>query len=541
MLATLPILVPLLAAALVLALPWKRGPRVVLVGTALGLPILAAALMHEVDQAGTIVVHVGGWSAPFGIALVADRFSAIMVMLAAIVGAATILFSAGEPSDPGADRARSMLKLALLAAASGAFLAGDLFNLYVWFELLLISSFGLAIIEGRRPQLGGGIVYVVLSLLSSTLFLVGAGLCYGAVGTLNMADLAVRLDALDDPRQATALAAPILVAFAIKAAVFPFVAWLPASYPPLSGAIGALFAGLLTKVGVYAMIRMGLLSFAQEPQILGWAILVAAGLTMSLGVLAAVAQTEIRRILSYHIASQIGYMLMGLGLALVLVGREGRSVDARELATLALGGAILYIMHHIVVKTNLFLVAGLIEQRRGTTELKSLGGLARTDPAIATLFLISALSLAGIPILSGFWAKLVLVRAGLGSGAWTITAVALATSLLTLFSMMKIWTEAFWREPTDGGAEALSGDGKASPPKVQAQDRLRGQPEGRGWACMLAASWALALTALAIGLGVGPAWSLARSAAEQILDRDAVIRASLPPGRTAVEPGTLKR
>jgi len=525
MLAALPILVPLFAAALVLALPWQRGPRVLLLATALGLPILAAALMHRVNECGTIVIHIGGWSAPFGIALVADRLSAIMVMLAAIVGAATILFSAGEPSDPRADRARCMLKLALLAAASGAFLAGDLFNLYVWFELLLISSFGLAVIEGRRPQLAGGIVYVVLSLLSSTLFLVGAGLCYGAVGTLNMADLALRLDALQDPRQATALAAPILIAFAIKAAVFPFVAWLPAAYPPLSGAIGALFAGLLTKVGVYAMIRMGVLSFAQEPQIIGWAILIAAGLTMALGVLAAVAQVEIRRILSYHIASQIGYMLMGLGLALALIGRGGGGADGGELATLALGGAILYIMHHIVVKTNLFLVAGLIEQRRGTTELKALGGLARTDPMVAALFLISSLSLAGIPILSGFWAKLVLVRAGLGAGAWVITAVALATSLLTLFSMMKIWIEAFWREPTASAAAALSGDGSAS--AIGAR--------GGGWACMIAASSALALLALSIGLGAAPAWSLARSAAAQILDREAAIRAVLPPDRSPPE------
>lgn len=524
MLATLPILLPLLGAALALALPRERSPRRVLLVTALLMPLLAIALLREIALGGPIVVHVGGWSAPFGIALVADRFAAIMVLLAATVGAGTVLYSAGEPADARIDRAKATLVLALLAAANGAFLAGDLFNLYVWFELMLVSSFGLAIVEGRRAQLAGGIVYVVLSLLSSTLFLVGAGLCYGAVGTLNLADLGSRLDAIGNPRLATALAAPLLIAFAIKAAVVPFVAWLPAAYPPLSTAIGALFAGLLTKVGVYAMIRTGTLSFTQEPSIIGGAILIASGFTMALGVLAAVAQGEIRRILSFHIASQIGYMLMGLGLALLLIGRaDGHAtpeMDAihLELATLALGGAILYILHHIIVKTNLFLVAGLIERRRGTTDLKSLGGLAQSDPFIAAIFLVTALSLAGIPILSGFWAKLVLVRAGLGAGAWAITAIALATSLLTLFSMMKIWTEAFWREP--------------------AEDAPAQRERGAGWTVMIVASTGLAAIALAIGIGARPAWALARSAAEELLDRSSAIERVLgttPPPRAVTE------
>lgn len=515
MIASLPILVPLFGAALVLAVPGAATARLISLLVALSLPLIAGVLMHQVNEHGTLVIHVGGWAAPYGIALVADRFSAIMVMLAALVGAATILFATGEAPNPRIDRARSMLKLALLAAASGAFLAGDLFNLYVWFELLLVSSFGLAVIEGRRPQLAGGIVYVVLSLLSSTLFLVGAGLCYGAVGTLNMADLGLRLDALGDPPKATALAAPLLIAFAVKAAVVPFVAWLPAAYPPLSGAIGALFAGLLTKVGVYAMVRTATLTFTQEPTVIGWAILIAAGLTMGLGVLAAVAQVEIRRILSYHIASQIGYMLMGLGLALVILGRRGGVGVQDELATLSLGGAVFYILHHIIVKTNLFLVAGLIERRRGTTELKALGGLARTDPAISALFLISSLSLAGIPILSGFWAKLVLVRAGLGAEVWIITAIALATSLLTLFSMMKIWIEAFWREPEPGTV-------------------VEREP-GRGWPLMITASSTLAAVALMVGLGASPAWWLSRGAAEQMLDRSKAIGIVLPPQAAPVE------
>ncbi|HMN96724.1 MAG TPA: proton-conducting transporter membrane subunit [Phycisphaerales bacterium] len=497
----LPILVPLLAAALALALPGDRAPRLVLLATALFLPLVALLVMVRVHESGAIVVHVGGWAAPFGIAIVADRFASIMVMLAAIVGAATVLFSSGEAPDPRTDRARSTLILALLAAAAGAFLAGDLFNLYVWFELLLVSSFGLAVLEGRGNQLAGGIVYVVLSLLSSTLFLVGAGLCYGAVGTLNLADLGVRLAELGNPRLATVLASPLLIAFAIKAAVVPFVAWLPAAYPPLSSAIGALFAGLLTKVGVYAIIRTSTIAFVQEPEVIGFAILTAAGATMALGVLAAVSQAEIRRILSFHIASQIGYMLMGTGLALVIVATTPSESVRAELATIALGGAILYILHHIIVKTNLFLVAGLIERRRGTTELKALGGLAQSDPAIAAIFLISALSLAGLPVFSGFWAKLVLVRAGLDAGAWIVTGIALATGLLTLLSMMKIWVEAFWREPV-----------AAAPPPRE---------PGPGWRPMLAASGALAAIALAIGLGARPAWWLARGAAEDMLARDA--------------------
>jgi multicomponent Na+:H+ antiporter subunit D len=283
-----------------------------------------------------------------------------------------------------------------------------------------------------------------------------------------------------------------LIAFGIKAGIFPLFFWLPASYHTPPVAISALFAGLLTKVGVYALIRVFTLLFVQDVGYTHSLILTVAGLTMVTGVLGAVAQDEFRRILSFHIVSQIGYMLLGLGL----------------LTPLALAGSIFYIIHHIIVKTNLFLLSGVAHQLRGTYELTRLGGLSRDHPAVASLFLVSALSLAGMPPLSGFFAKLALVQAGLEREQYAIVATALGVGLLTLFSMTKIWAEAFWKEPPEP-------TGATSPGR-----------SARSWA-LLAPAVALAALTVAIGLAAGPVLTLSMRAAEQLLDPAGYIQAVL--------------
>ena len=514
MLVTLPILLPLLAAVLCL-LSWRhvRLQMTLAVGTMLAHVVVAILLFSEVRSAGIQHVNVGGWEAPIGITLVADLFACVMILLTSIVGLATVLYSCAATDQARAGFGHYPLTLTLLGAVSGAFLTGDLFNLYVWFELLLLSSFVLLTLGGQRPQLEGAIKYVTLNLVSSVLFLAAVGLVYGMTGTLNMADLAVRLDALDNPREATMLAVPLLAAFGIKAAVFPFFFWLPASYHTPPPVVSALFAGLLTKVGVYAIIRSLTLLFDQEWGLLGTAVLVVAGLTMVSGVLGAIAQNDMRRILSFHIVSQIGYMLMGLGIAMVAFSRGGAADAAgTSAAVIALSGAVFYILHHIIVKTNLFLISGVVLWRRGTSELGRLGGLISTQPFLTGLFVVSAFSLAGIPVLSGFWAKLALVRGGLQANAYVIVTVSLIVSLLTLFSMLKIWSRAFWGTVPDSDDEPGTHASQSS--------RRRG-----GFMTLPIA--ALASLTILIGLGASPVYDLVSETAAQLLDSRAYVDAVL--------------
>jgi multicomponent Na+:H+ antiporter subunit D len=315
---------------------------------------------------------------------------------------------------------------------------------------MLMASFVLLALGGDRPQMEGALTYVALNLLSSALFLAAVGLVYAKAHTLNLADLSLRMPlvAAQEPELVAAVAGLFLVAFGIKAGLFPLYAWLPASYHTPPVAVSAIFAGLLTKVGVYALVRVMPLVFVTVPMVFT-ILLWAACFTMLAGVVGAVAQFHVRRVLSFHIVSQIGYMVLGLA----LIASPEPSVRR-----LALAAMVFYIAHHIVVKTNLFLVGGLIRRLTGSEELKRIGGLATAAPWLAGLFLIPALSLAGIPPLSGFWAKLAVIRAGLEAAAWWAVAVALIAGLLTLVSMVKIWNEAFWKAAPDaeGGRAAVS-------------------------------------------------------------------------------------
>lgn len=482
-LLVLPILIPLATAILALLFwNYRRVQRGLNLAGAAALLAVAVWLLVSVSRAGIQATQIGNWPAPFGITLVADLLSAIMVVLAGLMGFAVAVYSLFSIDARRESFGYYPLLQVLLMGVCGAFLTGDIFNLYVWFEVLLIASFVLVALGGERPQLEGAIKYVTLNLVSSALFLAAVGMLYGVAGTLNMADLARQLSMLDRPGLVMALAMLFLVAFGIKAAVFPLFFWLPASYhtPPI--AVSAIFAGLLTKVGVYALIRVFTLLFVQDTGFTHQLILLIAGLTMITGVLGAAAQQEIRRILSFHIVSQIGYMIMGLAL----------------FTPLALAGTVFYLVHHIIVKTNLFLVGGAVHHLRGSFELDKLGGLYRAAPGLAILFLIPALSLAGVPPLSGFWAKFVLVKAGLQTEEYLIVITALAVSLLTVFSMMKIWAAAFWKHEEPAQAA--------------------GQTPQRSYRGLLAPITVLAVLTVAIGLLAEPVFALAERAAAQLLN-----------------------
>ena len=491
LLLVLPIVAPLVAGIVSLLL-WRSRPAQRIMGVVGALALLgtSAVLLQVVVREGVQAVQIGDWPAPVGITLVADLFAAIMLVLGGLMGTAVSLYSLYS-----IDRGRESfgyypLLLLLLTGVSGAFLTGDIFNLYVWFEVMLMASFVLLALGGERAQIEGALKYVTLNLMASAVFLAAVGILYGLTGTLNMADLAVKLAASEPSGIVTTVSILFLAAFGIKAAVFPMFFWLPASYHTPPVAVSAIFAGLLTKVGVYALIRVFTLLFVQDIAFTHGLILLVSGLTMVTGVLGAVAQNEFRRILSFHIVSQIGYMIMGLGLY----------------TPMALAGSIFYIIHHIIVKTNLFLISGITCRLSGSFDLRRLGGLYVSRPGIGLLFLVPALSLAGMPPLSGFFAKLTLVRAGLDEGSYAIVATALAVGMLTLFSMTKIWHEVFWKESPLETAP--------TPPVVDV-----------GMTGLLVPVVILAVLTIAIGLGAEPVFALATRAAHQLIDSSEYIAA----------------
>ena len=496
-LIVLPILIPLATASACLS-AWRsrKIQRIIGVAGAAGLLATALVLLATVWREGVIATQLGNWPAPYGITLAADLLSAIMTVLGALMGFAVVVYSLGSIDRDREEHGYYPFFHLLLMGVSGVFLTGDLFNLYVWFEVMLMSSFVLLALGGEKAQLEGAIKYVTLNLISSAFFLTALGILYGMAGTLNMADLAGQLNHVKNPGVVTTLSMLFLVAFGIKSAVFPLFFWLPASYHTPPVAVSALFAGLLTKVGVYTLLRVFTLLFVQNPGYTHTLILAIAGLTMVTGVLGAMSHNEFRRILSFHIISQVGYMVMGLGLY----------------TPLAVAGSIFYIIHHIIVKTNLFLVSGVAHRLQGSFELEELGGLSQKAPALTVVFVISAFSLAGIPPLSGFWAKYVLVLNSLQIESYLIAAAALVVSLLTLFSMAKIWAGAFWGQPPSPNTSVSR---QPSPPDLITK------------ASLYAPMFLLAGLTLTIGLVTEPFMNLAMRAADQLMNPAAYIQAVL--------------
>lgn len=433
----LPIVIPFLTA-IICILAYKNYAlqrQISMVGSFLLFGVVIW-VFTAVYQNGPLSVQPGNWPAPFGITWVVDLLSAIMLVLAGLMMVAVAIYARADIDEHRESLGYYPLYNFLMMGVCGSFTTGDVFNLYVWFEIMLISSFVLLELGGDRRQLEGAIKYMTINVIASMIFLSAVGILYGLTGTLNMADLRGAL-ATAPPGMVITVSMMFLVGFGIKAALFPLYGWLPSAYHTPPTAISAIFSGLLTKVGVYALIRVFTLMFVQDVSYTHNILLWVAGFTMVAGVLGAASQVEFRRILSFHIVSQIGYMVMGLAL----------------FTPLALAGAIFYIIHHIVVKTNLFLVSGVVNRLKGTYQLKKIGGLYKKRPFLGILFLIPALSLAGIPPLSGFWAKFALVRAGLEAQSYWIVVASLVVSVLTLFSMTKIWAEAFWAPEPDEGAD----------------------------------------------------------------------------------------
>ncbi|GEM79281.1 proton-conducting transporter transmembrane domain-containing protein [Vibrio superstes] len=395
---------------------------------ALAQLIIAGLLVLDIINFGPTAVAFGQWMAPFGIVFVADLLSVSLVMITAIIGLVVVVYAIGDLKEKPSYGSYHGLIHVLLSGVYGAFLTGDIFNLYVWFEVMLIGSFGLMVLDGSKAQIDGAVKYVLLNLISTLAFLLAIGLVYGATGTLNLADLHFKMSEVEPDLQRV-LAVLLLFSFAIKSALFPLFSWLPASYHTLPSAVVALFAALLTKVGVYVFLRIYTLIFPLVDSGLQPLLIWVAGLTMLSGVLGAASQFDIKKILSFHIISQIGYMLMGLAI----------------FTPIAIAGAIFYVIHHILVKANLFLIGGVLQYTYGSSELNKLGGAYKSSPLLSFLFIVPAFSLAGFPPLSGFWGKFLVIKASIDVELYLLASVALFVGLLTIYSMTKIWSEAFWK------------------------------------------------------------------------------------------------
>jgi len=357
--------------------------------------------------------------------------------------------------------------------------------------VLLIASFVLLVLGNGRQQLDGAVKYVGINLVASVSFLAAIGLLYGMTGTLNLADLAGSMENVRTSGMEATVAMLFLIGFGIKAGLFPLYFWLPASYHTPPAPIAAIFAGLLTKVGVYSLIRVFTLLFPNPTGYTQTVLLVVAGATMLLGAFGALVQRNILRLLAFLVISAMGYVVMGLGF----------------FTTLGLAGAVFYIFQDIPVKTSLFLMGGIMERETGTNQVGEMGGLYTHRPLLAAAFIVPAFSLAGFPPFPGFWGKLTLVQAGLASEQWTLVAVALVAGALTLLIVGQVWARAFWRPGQD--------DDLPSKMKAGTRTLLEGPVVG------------LALVLFAVGIYAQPLFELAHTAAVHLTDTGPYVQAVL--------------
>ena len=460
----------------------------VVLGLMLALLVVAAiiaceiTLLQTVVESGPVSMTMGKWLPPFGISLTADAFGASFALAAAVVTFIVLLYAEADRPASAAGDGFHALVLLLLAGVTGSFLTGDMFNLYVWFEVLLISSFGLLVIGGRPIQLDGAVKYGFLNFLATSIFLLSLGLLYGLLGTLNMADI-MRVAPLANPAAMVGVAALMLLAFGMKAAAFPVNAWLPASYHTPPAAVAALMAGLLTKVGIYALLRTLVVVLPATRDVLEPVLVLLAVATLVIAPLGAIAETNLRRAIGFVVIGGIGAVLAGIAMP----------------SAAGIGGAGLYIFHAMLTMTALYLVAGLIEKETGELDTRRMGGLYASSAPLSVLFLLLILGSAGVPPLLGFWPKLLLIEAGLAEASWSgsvLVGALLVNAVLTIIAGSRLWAHIFWRADIE-------------PPSV---------PVARPARLHYLATGGLALLIVAAGLWPNPLFEAVRIGAGDMVD-----------------------
>lgn len=488
----LPFLIPLVTGVAALFLKRSDDRRAFTIVSAVAQFVLALWLMAQNEQGQAFVLTSGGWAARVGIALVADLLASIMLVLSTFTALACVLFSCVETPVRVEHPLRLPLIQFMMSGINLAFLTGDLFNLFVSFEIMLIASYALLTLEADDWDIKQAYPYLAINLFGSTLFICAAGLAYGLYGTLNFAGIIEKSAGLSGDPRVTLLALLLLIVFGTKAGLFPLYYWLPNSYPILPSPLAGLYSGMLTKVGVYVLVRMFGTVLPHDLDGVHMFIAWLAGFTMVLAVVCAISRNFIRGILSFHILSQIGFMALAIGL----------------FTPMSIAACVFYIMHHIIVKASLFLISGVMVVLNRTDDLSKMGHLWRATPWLGIVFLLQALSLAGIPPLSGFWGKYLIIVEGLREGAYILIGASIVASVLTMFSMVKIWFGAFWSEPE--GVPVMTGDPR--------------------WKPMTWIVGGMAAVSLGIGLGAEGVLQFAIQAADNVLDQTGYMQLVLGAG-----------
>ncbi len=433
-LLVLPIILPFFFAILLLF--FKEHVRlqrwIALLGL-VGSLAVAFRLMWKVKTSGVQAITLGSWPAPFGITLVSDMLSALLVTTSILITIFVVLYSFTRI---GIEREKFYYYpsvLFMLTGVNGAFTTGDIFNMFVFFEVLLIASYVLIVLGGEKRQLRESIKYLLINVISSALFVVTIGLLYSVVGTLNMADISVKIAEVGQPGILTVIAVLFLLVFGIKGAIFPLYFWLPGSYsaPPMP--VLALFGALMTKVGLYAIMRTYTLFFIHDVSFTHELLMVLSIITVIMGCIGALAYFDLKQIIIYNIIIAVGVILFG----------------AAQMNDAAMDGAIFYLIHDMIIKGALFLLIGIIITVTGTSNLRKMGGLMKTHASLGWMYLIAAFGLAGIPPLSGFIGKLLIIQGGFEAGNTWGTILILVSSIIVLLSVMRIFVYAFWGEPID--------------------------------------------------------------------------------------------
>lgn len=399
------------------------------VGVMIANILISIFILNKIQTDGILRLDFGGWKPPFGILFVADSFSMLLVLTTSIVTAICLIYAMSS-----IDHAQEQMYFYsfvnfLVAGVNGSFLTGDLFNLFVNFEVMLLASYVLIALGGKKVQLRESLKYLAINVLSSWIFLVAIGYLYGALGTLNLAHLSQRIAEVGQTPIITVISILFLIVFGLKAGLLLYQ-WLPGSYSTPPTAVAALFGALLTKVGIYAMFRMFTLLFYHEPQITHMLIGVMAGITLICGSIGAIARTDIRQIVSYNVIIAVGFIFIGLAVA----------------TTSAIEGSIYYLIHDMIVKAMLYLLAGTMIHLTGTTKFDEMSGLIRNYPSLGWLFLLAMFSLTGVPPLSGFIGKVLVGQGTIETGSYVLLALGFISSIVVLYSLLRVFMNSFWGE-----------------------------------------------------------------------------------------------
>lgn len=426
-----PIVIPALAAILMMFMPKRvQLQRAMALGALVITAIVSLFLVHTVSMEGIQTLNLGNWQAPFGITLVSDMLSALLVTTSTLLTLFIVWFAVHYFSDSYEGNYLYISMLFLLVGVNGAFTTGDIFNLFVFFEVFLMSSYVLIVLGGRGVQLRESIKYLLVNIIASALFVMSVALLYGVTGTLNLADLAMKIPVVDNPDVITVIGVLFVIVFGMKGALVPLHYWLPGAYVVAPTPILAMFGALLTKVGVYSILRTYTLLFDGNGEFLQTFLMVLAVLTIFIGMTGAIAYNDVKLIIIYNIMIAVGVILYGI------------SVNTQT----SLEGSLYYLIHDMIIKAVLFMLVGMMIGITKSGQLRDMGGLITRFPLFGWTFFVAALSLAGIPPLSGFFGKLLIVSGGMDEGELFGPLLVLLSSLFVLYSVMKIFLNGFWGE-----------------------------------------------------------------------------------------------